>query len=95
MINIKHKLKNLGFDENKLELAIGGVSSGAHLSLLYGYSMKNIPIPLKFLINIVGPLSLEIKYCIFQFTNVGLRDASFCTQLTLRHSCFYPQHLAE
>ena len=62
LINIKHKLKNLGFDENKLELAIGGVSSGAHLSLLYGYSMKNIPIPLKFLINIVGPLSLEIKY---------------------------------
>ena len=60
--NIKLKLKNMGFDENKLELAIGGASSGAHLSLLYGYSMKNIPLPLKFLINITGPLSLEPKY---------------------------------
>ena len=60
--SIKDKLKNLGFNENKLELAIGGCYSGAHLSLLYGYSIKNIPIPLKFLINIVGPLSLEPKF---------------------------------
>ena len=43
-----------GFDESKLELAIGGYSSGAHITLLYGYSMKNIPLPLKFLINFVG-----------------------------------------
>ena len=60
--NIKLQLKKLGFDENKLELAIGGASSGAHLSLLYGYFMKNIPIPLKFLINVCGPLSLENKF---------------------------------
>ena len=60
--NIKLQLKKLGFDENKLELAIGGASSGAHLSLLYGYYMKNIPIPLKFIINVCGPLSLENKY---------------------------------
>ena len=52
--NIKLKLKNMGFDENKLELAIGGTSSGAHLSLLYEYSIKYIPFPLKFVINIVG-----------------------------------------
>ena len=32
--NIKTELKNEGFDENKLELALGGASSGAHLSLL-------------------------------------------------------------
>ena len=51
-----------GFDESKLELAIGGYSSGAHITLLYGYSMKNIPLPLKFLINFVGPVSLEPKY---------------------------------
>ena len=57
--NIKTELKNEGFDENKLELALGGISAGAHLSLLYGYSMKNSPIPIKFIINIVGPLSLE------------------------------------
>lgn len=60
--NIKLQLKNIGFDGNKLELAIGGVSSGAHLSLLYGYFMKNIPFPLKFLINFCGPLSLEAKF---------------------------------
>ena len=64
--NIKEKLKNEGFDENKLELALAGFSSGAHLSLLYGYSMKNIsPLPIKFVINIVGPVSLEPKYWIF------------------------------
>jgi hypothetical protein len=61
-MNIKEQLKNRGFNEDKLELAIGGYSSGAHLTLLYGYSYKNIPIPLKFLIDFVGPISLEPKY---------------------------------
>ena len=60
--NIKEELKNRGFNENKLELAIGGYSSGAHIALLYGYSIKNIPIPLKFLIDFVGPITLEPKY---------------------------------
>ena len=32
---IKNKLINLGFNENKLYLAIGGYSAGIHLSLLY------------------------------------------------------------
>ena len=60
--SIKEELINRGFNENKLELAIGGYSSGAHIALLYGYSMKNIPIPLKFLIDFVGPITLEPKY---------------------------------
>ena len=60
--SIKLQLKTLGFDENKLEIALGGMSSGAHLSLLYGYSMKNIPLSLKFLVNYCGPLSLEAKF---------------------------------
>ena len=60
--NIKDYLKNKGFDENKLELAIGGYSSGAHIALLYGYAMKNIPLPLKFLIDFVGPITLEPQY---------------------------------
>ena len=60
--DIKNKLKDLNFNINKLQLAIGGISSGAHLALLYGYSMKNIPFPLKFLINFSGPLSLEKKF---------------------------------
>ena len=60
--SIKDKLKNEGFDENKLELALGGMSAGAHLSLLYAYSIKKTPIPIKFVINIVGPISLEPKF---------------------------------
>ena len=60
--NVKNKLKNEGFDEEKLELAIGGMSAGAHLSLLYAYSSKNSPIPIKFVINYVGPISLEPQF---------------------------------
>ena len=60
--NIKEQLEDLKFDTSKLELAIGGVSAGAHISLLYGYSIKKTPIPIKFLINIVGPLSLEPEF---------------------------------
>ena len=60
--NIKEQLETLGFNSNKLGMAIGGVSAGTHISLLYGYSIKKTPIPLKFLINIVGPLSLEPEY---------------------------------
>ena len=59
--NIKFQLKNEGFDENKLEMAIGGISSGAHLASLYAYSIKS-PIQIKFVINLVGPLSLEPEY---------------------------------
>ena len=60
--NIKEQLENLNFNSNKLEVAIGGVSAGAHISLLYGYLIKKTPLPLKFLINIVGPLSLEPEF---------------------------------
>ena len=60
--SIKDKLKNEGFDENKIEVALGGMSAGAHLSLLYAYSIKKTPIPIKFVINIVGPISLEPKF---------------------------------
>ena len=38
--SIVEELKIQGFNENKLELALGGVSSGAHIALLYGYSQK-------------------------------------------------------
>ena len=60
--DIKEQLNNRGFDESKLELALGGASSGAHLALLYGYSINNCPIPIKFIINIVGPVSMEPQY---------------------------------
>jgi acetyl esterase/lipase len=62
--DIKYQLKNDGFsqDDNKYEMAIGGISSGAHLSLLYGYFIKNSPIPVKFINNLsIFLLFLRIK----------------------------------
>jgi acetyl esterase/lipase len=59
--SIKDELISRNFDADKLELALGGTSSGAHVALLYTYSMKNSPIPIKFVIDIVGPVSLEPK----------------------------------
>ena len=60
---IKNKLINLGFDGDKLYLAIGGYSSGAHLSLLYSYlNSKNDIIPLKFIVDFVGPIGLLPKH---------------------------------
>ena len=63
--SIKKELKSQGFKEEKLELAIGGISAGSHLSLLYSYLNKNIIIPIKFIINIVAPISLEPGYWYF------------------------------
>lgn len=56
--NLKRILKEQGFDENKLELIISGGSAGAHLSILYGYMIKNPIIPIKFILNLVGPTTL-------------------------------------
>ena len=57
--NIKYKLKNIGFNESELEVAIGGGSAGGHLSLLYGYLVKEPPLPIKFIIDTIGPVNLE------------------------------------
>ena len=59
---IKIFLKKKGFDDNKLEMVIGGTSSGGHLSMLYSYMIKNPPIPIKFIHQRVGPVTLEPKY---------------------------------
>ena len=60
IINMKKKLIQKGFNENKLEMAIEGASAGGHLALLYAYKMKNIsPIPIKFILNAAGPVVLE------------------------------------
>ena len=56
--NLKRILKEQGFDENKLELVLFGGSAGAHLSTLYGYLIKNPPIPIKFVLNAVAPITL-------------------------------------
>ena len=57
---IKNFLKGLGFNENNLKMGIGGYSAGSHLALLYSYLIKNINIiPIKFVINMVGPIGLH------------------------------------
>ena len=67
--NLKTFLKNEGFDEQKLELCLIGSSAGAHLSLLYSYLIKNSPIPVKFVVNMVGPVTLEPQY-FFKVINI-------------------------
>ena len=57
--SIKEQLNNMGFDQAKLELAIGGYSSGAYISMLYSYLLKKTPLPIKFIINIAGPVTLD------------------------------------
>ena len=61
--SIKDKLIEKGFEGEKLELAIGGGSAGGHLSLLYAYGYaKRSPIPIKFVINLCGPIGLQEEY---------------------------------
>ena len=57
--SIKKELKDMGFNQTHLELAIGGYSSGAHISLLYSYLLRDTPLPIKFIINIAGPVTLD------------------------------------
>ena len=60
--SIKVELKSRGFNETNLGLALGGYSAGGHLVLLYSYLMTNSSIPLKFVIDICGPISVEPKH---------------------------------
>ena len=59
--NIKSRLINIGFNESELQMAVGGLSAGAHLSILYSYLMKNHPLPIKFIIDIVGPINVDTE----------------------------------
>ena len=57
---IKSALADLEFDTSKLSLVIGGASSGAHLTMLYTFSRgERSPIPIKFLIDAVGPVDIK------------------------------------
>ena len=60
---IKNKLIEKGFSKDKLLLVIGGYSAGGHLALLYSYLIKKVDIiPIKLIINFVGPIGLYPKY---------------------------------
>ena len=56
---VKEELKSEGFDINKLELAMHGSSAGAHLVSLYSFFVKNHPLPIKFISNQVGALTVS------------------------------------
>lgn len=68
--SIKQVLKDdLGFDDSKLNLIIGGASSGAHLSMLYAYSRGDrSQLPIKFIIDAVGPTDIK-SYAWKRFIN--------------------------
>ena len=58
--SIKASLVELGFDGSKLNLVLGGASSGAHLAMLYAYSRgQRSDMPIKFLIDAVGPVDIK------------------------------------
>lgn len=59
--SIKSGLAGLNkVDVNKLKLVIGGGSSGSHLTMLYTYSRGDkSPIPIKFIMNAVGPVAIK------------------------------------
>ena len=57
--------KNINIDN--IQLSIGGLSGGSHLALLYGYFIKKPIIPIKFIVNIAGPTTLNPE---FYMTNV-------------------------
>ena len=70
--HIKQFLKDKGFLENKLEICLGGASAGAHLSLLYSYWLGNdSPIPIKFVYNQMGPVTLQFGYWYYYLPENG------------------------
>jgi acetyl esterase/lipase len=68
--SIKKALKEKGFNESKLELAIGGASSGSQIALLYAYFYKKSPLDIKFAINLVGPVTFNNSYY-YQIKNIS------------------------
>ena len=60
--SIKKELSSEGFNENLLELSLYGISAGGQLILLYTFSVNDIPLPIKYIMNSVGVSSIEPKY---------------------------------
>ena len=67
---LKSSIEELGFT-GSLNLVVGGVSSGAHLTMLYSYSRgASCPLPIKFIVNAVGPTDItESVWKAFNFDN--------------------------
>jgi len=76
---IKSGLEGLNFTGN-LNLVLGGASSGAHLAMLYAFSRQTYgasPMPIKFLIDAVGPTDInEDVWKAFYYENQAEYDAA-------------------
>ena len=42
-------------------MIIDGISADVHLIIFYSYCIMNTPIPIIFIINIVGPVSIDVN----------------------------------
>ena len=60
--SIKKELISQGFDGDKLEMALYGISAGGQLILTYAFSNKAETIPIKFIMNSVGIASINSTY---------------------------------
>ena len=60
--SIKKELVSEGFKGDLLELSLYGISAGGQLILLYTFSVNDIPLPIKFIMNSVGVSSIEPEY---------------------------------
>ena len=58
--HLKNYLVERGFNKNELQVAVGGGSAGGHLALLYSYIVEKPPLDVKFIIDIIGPINLNI-----------------------------------
>ena len=60
--SIKNELVSQNFDGNKLLLGLYGISAGGELILTYAFSDNNKILPIKFLFNSVGVVSINSTY---------------------------------
>ena len=58
--HLKNYLVERGFNKSELQIAVGGASAGGHLALLYSYIVEKPPLDVKFIIDIIGPVNLNI-----------------------------------
>ena len=73
---IKRFLKILGYNEKKLELVIGGGSAGGHYSSLYAYWLGDkSPIPIKFVVTTVAPITFEFEHFWTYNKSIGPLDS--------------------
>jgi acetyl esterase/lipase len=73
---MKNFLKQLGYDETKLEICLGGSSAGSFLILLYAYWLgEKSPIPIKFVLSYVALVTTDFDYFWIPKEEIGPLDS--------------------